>query len=134
MNLRNRFFTTGSQAAQGHSLSSFYLLRHGGAGERGRGRNQTSISVAIMYPGPISRDVSPPPSLGYVRLLGSLASPSPGSLPLGSALVGRRVSLWAPMGEALLGWDRNVVMRSHAPPPEKWGGAEAKERSHPLNE
>lgn len=35
------------------------------------------------------------------------------------------------MGEALLGWDRNVVMRS--PPGEKRGGAEVKERSHPFN-
>lgn len=72
---------------------------------------------------PFSRDaliVSPPPSLGHVRPLGSLASPSPASLPLGSALVERRVSLWAPVGEALLGWDRNVVMRS-PPLPERSG-------------
>lgn len=84
---------------------------------------------------PFSRDaliVSPPPSLGHVRPLGSLASPSPASLPLGSALVERRVSLWAPVGEALLGWDRNVVMRS-PPPREKWGGAEVRQRRCPFN-
>lgn len=73
-------------------------------------------------------------SLGHVCLLGSLASPSLSSLSLGSALVGRRVSPWAPMGEALLGWDRNVVMRSHPRGEVGWHRDEGKKSlSHRIN-
>lgn len=81
-------------------------------------------------PAPLSRDALIV-TLGHVRLLGALASPSAASLPLCSALVGRRVSLWAPMGEALLGWDRNVVMRSPLRGIVGWGRDEGKKS--PLN-
>lgn len=70
--------------------------------------------------------VCPHLSLGHVCLLGSLTSPSPGSLSLGSALVGRRVSPWVPTGEVLLGWDRDVEMKSHPRGEVGWGRDEGK--------